>query len=49
MPGQIRQIKIALDTHDKVMKVPESLQQRNDKEPSEKRVKEWFVDSSMSQ
>jgi len=46
MPGMIRPNKKAMEIAYKLLKTAKSLRQKNDKKPSEKRIEEWFKDSS---
>lgn len=49
MPGQPKpNLKAALIAY-KILKTPKDLQQHTQKKPSEKRLEEWFRDSSTSQ
>ena len=49
MPGAIRPNKRAMKIAYKILKVRKDQQQRNQEEPSPRRKREWFVDSSQSQ
>lgn len=48
MPGQIRPDKALMKVAYKILKTPKKLQQGNDKEPSEKRIQAWKIDSSIA-
>ena len=49
MPGQPRPNAKAAKIVYKILGTPKDLQQFTDKKPSERRVEEWFIDSSASQ
>jgi hypothetical protein len=46
MAGMIRPNKKAMEIAYRLLQTTKSLRQKNEKKPSEKRVKEWFKDSS---
>lgn len=48
MPGMIRPNKQAMKIVYNILKTPKDERQKR-KKTSEKRVREWFIDSSMSQ
>lgn len=49
MPGAPRPNKRCMKLAFKLLNTPKDKQQDNQKEPSEKKVKEWFRDSSTAQ
>jgi hypothetical protein len=49
MPGQIRTNKKATEIAYKILKTPKDLQQKNEKQPSDRLKQQWFKDSSLSQ
>jgi hypothetical protein len=46
MPGQIRPDEKLLKVVNKILQKPKERRQKNEKEPSDKRVDRWRVDSS---
>lgn len=48
MPGQIRPEKKLMKVVYEILKTPKPLQQKLDKEPDQKRLNAWRVDSSIS-
>jgi hypothetical protein len=49
MPGSIRTNKKAMKIAYQILQTPKEKQQRSQPKPSEKKVREWFRDSSMAQ
>jgi hypothetical protein len=49
MPGSIRQNPKAMKIAYKIKQTPKDRQQRSDKRPSDKLLREWFKDSSQAQ
>jgi hypothetical protein len=49
MPQAPRPNKKAMKIAYKILKVPKDLQQRNEQEPPERLVREWFRDSTTGQ
>ena len=49
MPGQIRPDKKSMKIAYKILKTPKDLQQKDDRRPSDRRLREWFRDSSTAQ
>ena len=49
MPQAIRPNKDAMKIAYKILKTPKELQQKDDKYPSDRRIREWFRDSSTAQ
>jgi hypothetical protein len=49
MPATPRPNKEAAKIAYKILKTPKDRQQHNQPDPSEKRIKEWFRDTSLSQ
>lgn len=45
MPGQIRPIQKLVKVVNKILQKPKDKQQRDDKEPSDKRIEAWRIDS----
>lgn len=49
MPGQVRPDKKAAQIAYELLNTPKDMQQYNQKPPSAKKIKEWFIDSSSAQ
>lgn len=48
MPGQIRPVQKTMKVVYKILKTPKKLQQRDEKEPNDRRLQSWKIDSSLS-
>ena len=48
MPGQIRPDHKLMKLAYKILKTPVKLQQKDEKEPNDKRIKSWTIDSSLA-
>ena len=48
MPGQIRPDEKMMKVVYKILKTPKKLQQRNEREPSDRRLQSWKIDSSIA-
>lgn len=49
MPGTIRPNKKCMKIAYNILNVPKDKQQKNQQKPSDKQIREWFIDSSTSQ
>lgn len=49
MPGSIRPNKVAMKIAYNILKTPKDRRQNNQKRPNDKRLREWFRDSSTAQ
>lgn len=49
MPGMIRPDKWGMELAYEILKTPKEQRQKNEPEPSERLIREWFRDSSTAQ